>query len=44
MRGFAYSDKPDVAPEAGYTAWNNLVAETGRIRSICSEPWARITR
>jgi hypothetical protein len=28
--------------EACCRAWNALLAETGHIRSICAEPWAKV--
>jgi len=32
-------DGPDEIIEACCDAWNTLIAETGRIRSLCSYPW-----
>jgi len=32
-------DGPDEIIDACCDAWNTLIAETGRIRSLCSYPW-----
>lgn len=36
-----FADLDDVI-DACCNAWNALLTETGRIRSICSEPWAKV--
>jgi transposase len=33
----------DAVIDACCEAWNAVIAEPGRIRSICSEPWAKVT-
>ncbi len=36
-----FADLDDVV-QACCAAWNAVLAEPGRIRSICSEPWAQV--
>jgi transposase len=33
----------DAVIDACCEAWNAVIAEPGRIRSICSEPWVKVT-
>jgi hypothetical protein len=33
----------DTVADACCEAWDAVVAETGRIRTLCAEPWAQVS-
>jgi hypothetical protein len=33
----------DAVVDACCEAWNAIVAENGRIRTLCAEPWAQVS-